>query len=235
MDWELIQARGRFSTANFPIPQVVTRKGNRCVPSSGNVERAEAAGAESLGGISTCNTCAIPLYSPFPRRRPCYRSSMAEHWFCKPDVVGSTPTGSFPRGKYGVSGLRGRVGTLLQLLTRASVSDTRQQGSVRVVAGIYRRMTDYGQMAERPMAPDCKSGGLSLRRFESCSAHYQRLVSRGCSSMVEHLPSKQTTRVRFPSPALPRERTPCCCSSAVERFLGKDEVLGSNPSSSFWK
>ena len=25
----------------------------------------------------------------------------------------------------------------------------------------------------------------------------------------------------------------CCCSSAVERFLGKDEVMGSNPISSF--
>src|SRR5205823_4821899 len=34
----------------------------------------------------------------------------------------------------------------------------------------------YGQMAERPMAPDCKSGGLSLRRFESCSAHYQQML-----------------------------------------------------------
>ena len=27
--------------------------------------------------------------------------------------------------------------------------------------------------------------------------------------------------------------TGCCCSSVVERVLGKDEVLGSSPSSSF--
>ncbi len=130
----------RFPGRTFHFPKLSVEKGIGCGRSRGNVERVEAAGAESSGGISTCNTCAIPLYSPFPRRRPCYRSSMAEHWFCKPDVVGSTPTGSFPRGKYGVSGLRGRVGTLLQLLTRASINDTRQQGSVRVVAGIYRRV-----------------------------------------------------------------------------------------------
>jgi hypothetical protein len=71
----------------------------------------------------------------------------------------------------------------------------------------------------------------------------------GRSSMVERQPSKLHTRVRFPSPAptlarldlqlpwnAPRPAVaalePCCCSSVVEHFLGKEEVLGSSPSSS---
>ncbi len=57
-----------------------------------------------------------------------------------------------------------------------------------------------GQVAERPMAPDCKSGELSLRGFESLPAHScgssvaeprPALPTCGCRSTVEHLPSKQ--------------------------------------------
>ena len=78
--------------------------------------------------------------------------------------------------------------------------------------------------------------------------------------MVEYLPSKQATWVRFPSPALeptagtvevaalfwewPRVQTRAAgaagddvpnaaVAQSVERVLGKDEVLGSNPSGSF--
>src|SRR5262249_39595562 len=115
-----------------------------------------------------------------------------------------------------------------------------------------------GQMAERPMASDCKSDGLSPTgvRIPLCPVirfpDYRLLNTRvrvelairpfcnhglacGCSSMVELLPSKQVTRVRFPSPALDKEKrlNKRCCSSGVERVLGKDEVLGSIPSSSF--
>ena len=52
--------------------------------------------------------------------------------------------------------------------------------------------------------------------------------NRGCSSMVEFQPSKLATWVRFPSPAL----TIAAVAQSVECVLGKDEVLGSNPSSS---
>src|SRR3954467_14519392 len=69
--------------------------------------------------------------------------------------------------------------------------------------------------------------------------------------MVEYLPSKQATWVRFPSPALgPRGRSEAkppdspsdggrirrtaAVAQSVERVLGKDEVLGSNPSGSSW-
>ncbi len=74
---------------------------------------------------------------------------------------------------------------------------------------------------------------------------------RGCSSVVEPLPSKQAAWVRFPSPALgenslkrrrkgKRDRKPggssqpAAVAQSVERVLGKDEVLGSNPSGSSW-
>ena len=82
-----------------------------------------------------------------------------------------------------------------------------------------------------------------------------RAAPCGRSSMVELQPSKLIAWVRFPSPApalaqLPhprrqrsgrgselarsrsRSRAPRCCSSVVEHFLGKEEVLGSIPSSS---
>ena len=62
---------------------------------------------------------------------------MAEHWFCKPVVVGSSPTASFP--------------------AEAGVAPDAE--------------TNDGQVAERPMASDCKSDGFSLRGFESLPAH----------------------------------------------------------------
>src|SRR5437763_5435448 len=88
-----------------------------------------------------------------------------------------------------------------------------------------------GELPKRSTGTDCKSVGFGLRRFESytrqcgfwiCDFRFWIEVSngeqrsafanqkskipnikleRGCSSMVELLPSKQATRVRFPSPA----------------------------------
>ena len=78
------------------------------------------------------------------------------------------------------------------------------------------------------------------------------LIGCGCSSMVERLPSKQDTRVRFPSPALLQVDEGClqraigtwqvsetvqnlaAVAQLVERVLGKDEVMGSSPISSSW-
>ena len=42
--------------------------------------------------------------------------------------------------------------------------------------------------------------GSRGRRFESCHPDFQLNIC-GCSSMVEHQPSKLDTWVRFPSPA----------------------------------
>ena len=48
-------------------------------------------------------------------------------------------------------------------------------------------------------APGLGPGG---RRFESCHPDAVNHMICGCSSMVEHQPSKLDTWVRFPSPAL---------------------------------
>ena len=135
---------------------------------------------------------------------------MVEHRFCKPAVVGSSPSASSP-------------------------------------ATVVRMRN--GQVAERPMAPDCKSDGLRPTgvRIPPCPLDVEpewrpdEASGRcGCSSMVEHLPSKQDRGFDSHHPLRGRwsrrSELPLklarCCSSAVEHFLGKDEVLGSNPSSS---
>ncbi len=56
--------------------------------------------------------------------------------------------------------------------------------------------------------------------------------------MVELQPSKLEVRVRFPSPAFSstRQREMLCLAAvaqSVECVLGKDEVVGSSPTSSF--
>jgi hypothetical protein len=55
--------------------------------------------------------------------------------------------------------------------------------------------------------------------------------------MVELQPSKLVVWVRFPSPASQGNLRPVVAAVAqlVERFLGKDEVMGSSPISSFWR
>jgi hypothetical protein len=176
---------------------------------------------------------------------------MAEHWFCKPEVVGSNPTASFAcRNECPDQAKRHAADDLKRLLEK----ERRTGIPVRPFTGTWVGYLP-GQMAERPMAPDCKSGGLSPTQVRillcpiACVAHKLSgmetklwVGKRGCSSMVEHRSSKPITRVRFPSPAWAQSpRTAVrgladrCCSSAVERVLGKDEVLGSSPSSSSWK
>ena len=74
-------------------------------------------------------------------------AQLVELRFCKPVVAGSSPTASSAAGRSNATGL-------------ASLArDRMREGSLN------------GQMAERPMASDCKSDGATLRRFESCSAH----------------------------------------------------------------
>ena len=56
----------------------------------------------------------------------------------------------------------------------------------------------------------------------------------GRSSMVELQPSKLVVWVRFPSPALLRaDSSAAAVAQSVECVLGKDEVMGSSPISSF--
>jgi hypothetical protein len=90
-----------------------------------------------------------------------------------------------------------------------------------------------------------RSSSLSVGPGSRARAAPARAPLRGRSSMVELQPSKLITWVRFPSPApnshptssrspalTGRSRPDCCCSSVVEHFLGKEEVMGSSPISS---
>ena len=122
-------------------------------------------------------------------------------------------------------------------------------------SGTRVRRRPLGRIPKRSTGPDCKSGGIAFAgsnpappTTRSCSsrAKVSRLVTCGCSSTVEPQPSKLVVRVRFPPPAPDVARffrrhcsfddtvlsTSRCCSSVVEHFLGKDEVMGSSPISS---
>ena len=87
--------------------------------------------------------------------------------------------------------------------------------------------------------------------FKKSLQHLKASHICGCSSMVEHQPSKLDTWVRFPSPAYRMNTSDCgyihslivfqfhtfllCASgSAVEHLLAKEGVAGSIPVSRFF-
>ena len=74
-----------------------------------------------------------------------------------------------------------------------------------ILAVISRAPEREGQLPEWPNGADCNSAGLRLRWFESITAH-----SKSVNISL-------FTTIR------------CLCSSAVEHFLGKEEVPGSSP------
>ena len=91
-----------------------------------------------------------------------------------------------------------------------------------------------------PSRPAVTPTRASRSALSGRSAHAFR-VRRACgrSSVVERQPSKLNAWVRFPSPAPAPSMLAAreglfrrCCSSAVEHFLGKEEVMGSIPISS---
>src|SRR6266568_4322879 len=112
---------------------------------------------------------------------------MAEHWFCKPEVVGSNPTASFPCRNDCPDQAQRHAADDLTLPRRKKDPEFRCGRSPESVdfcrgfpfnarwtelvtswvgldvnaPGLTNRMVLAGQMAGRPMAPDCKSGGLS--------------------------------------------------------------------------
>ena len=93
----------------------------------------------------------------------------------------------------------------------------------------------FGEILKRPTRTDCKSVGFYLRRFESCSPHikvwgYPKHINcvkivAGVAQLVERQPSKLNVAGSNPVSRSFSSR----CSSGVERFLGKEEVTGSNP------
>src|SRR5262245_40045560 len=103
-------------------------------------------------------------------------------------------------------------------------------GSTRPFVGTVR-----GEVPERPKGADCKSAGKRLRRFESSPLHFGAadpipavgLVRRGSSS-VGRARAFQARGRGFDS-RLPLVPTYAHVAQAVEHFLGKEEVTGSNP------
>src|SRR5438552_3493963 len=87
---------------------------------------------------------------------------MVEHRFCKPGVVGSTPTGSLVDDR-----------RCKQLVYQGGSPSRGLQvfGKMEPAKGIDPFLNGQsGQVAERPMASDCKSDGYNLRGFESLPA-----------------------------------------------------------------
>jgi hypothetical protein len=177
---------------------------------------------------------------------------MAEHWFCKPEVVGSNPTASFACRNECPDQAKRHAADDLKNVSQKRKEEPEFRCGRSPEPGL---VICLGRWPSGQWHQTVNLAGLALRRFESCSAQSPAWLinfsgmenklwvgKRGCSSMVEHRSSKPITRVRFPSPAWAQSpRTAVrgladrCCSSAVERVLGKDEVLGSSPSSSSWQ
>ena len=112
------------------------------------------------------------------------------------------------------------------------------------------RSTPSGEVPEWPKGADCKSAGVSLRRFESSPLHHplrarsERRVQRtyaGIAQLVRASAFQAEGRgfeSRFPlrdtglrtRSAAERERDGCAqVAQSVEHVLGKDEVGGSIP------
>ena len=79
-----------------------------------------------------------------------------------------------------------------------------------------------GEIPKWPTGADCKSVVVRLRRFESFSPHYKEECG---NSSVGRASAFQAEGREFES----RFPLKSQCSSGVEHFLGKEEVMGSIP------
>ena len=91
-----------------------------------------------------------------------------------------------------------------------------------------RRVAISGGVPEWPKGSDCKSDGSA---FEGSNPSPTTRAGRGGhSSEAEPQPSKLMTRVRFPLPAPDGSGGALAhIAQQAERFLGKEEVIGSSP------
>jgi hypothetical protein len=102
------------------------------------------------------------------------------------------------------------------------VGSTPTIGSTRPFVGTAR-----GEVPEWPKGADCKSAGVSLRRFESSPLH-AAIVGRRGSSSVGRARAFQARGRGFDS-RLPLVASCAHVAQSAEHFLGKEEVTGSNP------
>ncbi len=85
-----------------------------------------------------------------------------------------------------------------------------------------KKIKKMGEVAEWSKAADCKSAGVSLRRFESCPPHKYAGVAQ-----LARASAFQAEGRGFES-RLPLIRN-AHVAQTVEHILGKDEVGGSSP------
>ena len=87
---------------------------------------------------------------------------------------------------------------------------------------IKKQIVNIGEVAEWSKAADCKSAGVSLRRFESCPPQKYAGVAQ-----LARASAFQAEGRGFES-RLPLIRN-AHVAQTVEHILGKDEVGGSSP------
>ena len=165
---------------------------------------------------------------------------MAELRFCKPAVVGSTPTASSVLKSVMALALRcGTMGVCPSGQWGQTVNLVAMPSQVRILSPplgspggcVQPCSVESFNRSLRNFSESSNASGKTRRESEESVSRPAR--HRGCSSMVEFQPSKLATWVRFPSPALWLIfRGSAAVAQLVECVLGKDEVLGSNPSSS---
>ena len=113
-------------------------------------------------------------------------------------------------------------------------------GSTPAIGSASRQRNGRGEVPERPKGADCKSAGERLRRFESSPLHSERervrndeTMRRGSSSVGRARAFQARGRgfdSRLPLVTVTNVGNACAhVAQAVEHFLGKEEVTGSNP------
>ena len=167
----------------------------------------------------------------------CSRSSVVEQRFCKPLVVGSTPSASFSNACRGAT----------------TKGDGRRRFTGRWQSGQLHQTVNLapsGYGGSNPSLPSrssefqVSSSKLRPQNLEPGTWNLE-LPNRGCSSAVELLPSKQDvvgsnpiarSGRRGPPPVShsvpvrgPAARHDAAVAQLVEHLLGKEEVMGSNP------
>ncbi len=92
---------------------------------------------------------------------------MVEQRFCKPLVGGSNPSAGFDV-------VSGRIGWPAWNTAVFPFG----QGVLKVPRGRNPAGIEFGGIPKRSNGTDCKSVGSRLRRFESCSPHYEKVARK---------------------------------------------------------
>jgi hypothetical protein len=207
----------RTGQAKWPSSQGGRREATRATRWSAT-NRPKSRGRRKLFGVALSFALArrlwIAIVSSLSRSAgPASVAQLAEPRFCKPEVVGSSPTASFANTKLQNPNPK-RVSSFLGfgfwILNRPVGFLSGQKGQTVNLVAMPSQVRILLPPLAKTQAPKektkTKSQGEGAVRlalefgfwpldFTACGCHC------GCSSMVELQPSKLVVRVRFPSPA----------------------------------